>query len=376
MVYDCIVLGVGGIGSAALYCAAKKGWSVLGIDRFGAAHNMGSSHGRTRMIRTAYFEHPNYVPLARKSWQEWEALQAADSVELIQKTGVLQVGDPSGHVIQGVVASSREHDIAIEEMSVDDAMRRFPALRLPVGAHAVFENQAGFLRVENCVAQFIKLAQQASAELLTNTLAESVIVNSDQTITVVTDQGRFETERLILTLGSWTSELLAGVDLRIQVLRKPQFWFQIDRTDIKYQNGFPAFLIEHEQECFYCLPEIDYLGMKVAEHSGGQVVDNPSELNRACEASEQTAAENFLDQHFDFSRRRLVHHSVCMYSMSTDGHFVIDSHPDCPQIVFAAGMSGHGFKFAPVIGQRLVELLDGQSSPEFEFLRLGSRKLV
>ena len=376
MVYDCIVLGVGGIGSAALYAAAKKGWSVLGIDRFGAVHDRGSSHGRTRIIRTAYFEHPNYVPLARSAWNSWELLQGLGSTKLMQKTGLLQVGPESGEVIQGVLSSAREHEIAIEQMSTQDAMQRFPAFKLPNEQCAVFEEQAGFLLVENCIAQVLKLAQQESATLMSNTVAERISVDDDGTINVITSDETFRARRLVIALGSWTRELLSGLEFGIEVVRKPMFWFQIDRTDIKYQNGLPAFLIETDENCFYSIPEVDYLGMKVAEHSGGQPVADPLEVDRNCNADEQSACEAFLDQHFEFSKRRLVHHSVCMYSMSADGHFIVDSHPDCSNIVFAAGMSGHGFKFAPVIGERLVEMLDSQANEDFDFLRMGNRQLV
>ena len=158
------------------------------------------------------------------------------------------------------------------------------------------------MHVENCVAQLIKLAQAKSAELKTNTTVQSISVNPDNTISVSTDQGNFKAARLIVTLGSWSNELLTGLELNVQVLRKSQFWFQIDRTDIKYQNGFPAFLIEIGDTCFYCMPEIDYLGMKVAEHSGGRVVESAASLDRSCDPDDLASAENFLREHFEFTR--------------------------------------------------------------------------
>ena len=209
-----------------------------------------------------------------------------------------------------------------------------------------------------------------------NTVVETIGVNDDGSVTVVTDSDKLTANRLIITLGSWSTDLLGGLGLDIEVIRKPTFWFQIDRHDIKYQNGFPAFLIESGEQCFYCVPEVDYLGLKVAEHSGGTVVERPMGLDRNQRSEDLAAAESFLDEHFDFTRRRLVHHAVCMYSMSRDSHFVVDSHPDCSNIVFAAGMSGHGFKFAPVIGERLVEMLDFKTNEQFDFLRMGNRQLA
>jgi glycine/D-amino acid oxidase-like deaminating enzyme len=181
---------------------------------------------------------------------------------------------------------------------------------------------------------------------------------------------------LIVTAGPWVRKLLSRPDFEIDVLRKQQHWFQLDRSDIRYQNGFPAFLIEFaNQRCFYGFPEIDYLGMKVAEHTGGSAVGHPGQLNRDCDPMELADVERFVDASFNFTRRRLVHYSVCMYSMSRDGHFIVDSHPDSSRITFAAGLSGHGFKFAPLLGERLVGLLEGESDPMFDFFRMQDRSL-
>ncbi len=377
MPYDCVVVGVGGIGSAALYAAARRGWSVLGMERFGSAHDRGSSHGRTRIIRTAYFEHPHYVPLARRAWDAWESIQGLDSIELVRRTGLLQVGDPDGELIRGVLKSAEEHDLPVRWMSAAETMQRFPALRLKMDSVGVFEESAGFLRVENCVAQFIKLARDRGAELATNLTAQSIVINDDHSITIHTDTDSIRTRRLILTAGPWARQLLSRPRFDIRVLRKQQHWFQLDRHDIKYQNGFPAYLIESANgRCFYGFPEIDYLGMKVAEHTGGSLVDEPGQLNRECDPVELADAERFLDESFHFSRRRLVHQSACMYSMSRDGHFIVDIHPDSDAVAFAAGLSGHGFKFAPLLGERLVGLLERESDPMFDFLRMNDRRLL
>ena len=375
MVYDCIVLGVGGVGSATLFAAARRGWNVLGIDRFGSAHDRGSSHGRTRIIRTAYFEHPNYVPLAQRSWQEWEKIQSASDIRLLQKTGLLQVGDPEGEVLSGLLASAEQYQLSIQQLSAESAMQRFPAFKIDNSQRCIYEDDAGFLLIENCVAKLIQLAKNLGAEFVPNTQIETVNVNADGTIKLVAANEEFLTHRLIVTIGTWACELLGSLPFDIQIIRKQQQWFQFDRVDIKYQNGFPAFLFEEDFGCFYGFPEIDYLGMKVAEHSGGQPLDDPLALDRQCNEDDVKITEEFIDRRFDFTRRRLVHHSVCMYSMSRDQHFIIDHHPENDRIVFAAGLSGHGFKFAPVIGQRLVDMLDGKTDPIFEFLKIGDRQL-
>lgn len=375
MVYDCIVLGVGGVGSFSLLSAAKRGWKTLGIDRFGVAHDRGSSHGRTRMIRTAYFEHPNYVPLARKAWGAWEELQAGCDVKLIQNTGLLQVGDPGGEVIQGVLKSAKEHDIPVEEYDAAEGMKRFPIFKLAPKSACVFEETAGYLQIENAVTFACKKAIENGAEFRNDTLVDQISVNSDGSVTLRSGDEKLKTERLVVCAGPWSSHFVGDLGIDINVVRKQQHWFQLDRIDIKYENRFPGFLIEDGDGCFYGLPEIDYLGMKVAEHSGGEPVDDPAAVNRDCDMSELQRTERFMDSALHFTRRRLVHHSTCMYSMSSDSHFIVDRHPESARIVFAAGLSGHGFKFAPVLGEHLTNLLDEKEDPVFDFLKMGDRKL-
>ncbi len=375
MVYDCIVLGVGGVGSFAFRSAAQRGWKTLGIERFGAVHGRGSSHGRTRIIRTAYFEHPNYVPLARMAWEAWENLQTESDVKLVQKTGLLQVGRPAGSVIHGVLKSAQQHEIPLQQLTPAEAARRFPVFKIPNSMACVFEESAGFLSVENCVAHAIRLGTQAGGELRCNSAAQQISVGDDGLVAVRVANDTFRSKRLIVCAGAWSPSSLDQLNLDIHVLRKQQQWFQLDRVDIKYENGFPAYLIEDESGCFYGFPEIDYLGMKVAEHSGGQPVSDPENVNRDCDRDELGRTEAFMDAYLNYSRRRLVHHSVCMYSMSRDGHFIVDRHPNSDQIVFACGLSGHGFKFAPVLGEHLVGLLDKKDEPLFEFLKFAGRSL-
>ena len=181
---------------------------------------------------------------------------------------------------------------------------------------------------------------------------------------------------MIVCAGSWSSDFIGDLGIEIGVVRKQQHWFQLDRVDTKFENGFPGFLIEDQVGCFYGFPEVDYLGMKIAEHSGGNAVANPLEPGRACDDAELSRVEQFMDRSINFTRRRLVHHSVCMYSMSRDGHFIVNRHPDSDRIVFAAGLSGHGYKFAPVLGDRLVGMLEGEENKLFDFLKMDNRKLA
>lgn len=372
--YDCIVIGFGGVGSAALYHAAKKGWKVLGLDQFGPVHNLGSSHGQSRIIRQAYFEHPNYVPLATESLQRWDELNKRHRTRpeiksLFERCGVLQIGRPDSEVIRGVQRSADQHDLQLESFTPEQMMQRLPLLKVDAEHVGLFEPDAGILRVEMCVTAHLAQAKKLGARLLGETKVESWSA-AEGCVEVRTGMETFTAERLVIAAGAWSQKLL-GVELDLKVVAKQQNWFQIDRVEQKLVNDFPAVFIEQDDgEQFYCIPELDSLGMKVCRHTGGESVD-PNTIVRELDQHDLKLNESFMDRYLEHTKHRLVHHSTCMYTMSPDGHFVVDFHPQHDNVVFAAGLSGHGFKFAPVLGHRLVEMLDGRSDPELEFLSLS-----
>lgn len=370
--HDCIVLGTGGLGCAALYSAAKKGWKVLGIDQFGPAHNLGSSHGQTRMIRRTYFEHPNYVPLAQKSFEYWDQLQVLTTESLIRRCGLLQVGNPDGAVIQGVLKSASDHDLAHSQLNVEEIRSKFPLFKPDAGQVGVFEEDAGFLRVEKCVATLIKLAKDHGAEYAASTKIERWESNDDGTFSVFAGDQVFHAKHLVITAGAWANDLLSELGISLRVVRKQQQWFQSDRVDMHVETGFPCFLIETEsKDWFYGVPAIDKLGMKIAEHTGGQAIAHPDQLEREINQHDLDRVQGFVDRYIDFGRSRVIYHSACMYTFSEDEHFILDHHPAHPNVVFAAGMSGHGFKFAPLLGEQLIGMLEGKSDPNCEFLKLN-----
>lgn len=376
--FDCIVIGFGGMGSAALRYAAMTGRSVLGIDQHGPAHSHGSSHGQTRVIRKSYFEHPDYVPLLLESYDMWDELNCRhrtnpETKELLTKCGILQIGPPDGEVVSGVMASAVAHDLKVEQFSSDQIRRRLPILNVQDAHEGVFEPDGGFLRVELCVAAFLKQAMVHGAELMSNTTVTRVEQGDDAKLRLQTSGGQFTADQVIVTAGAWSSQILPDLNLPLKVLAKQQHWYQIDRVDNKLVNEFPCTFFERDDgSSFYVTPELDTLGMKVCEHSGGDAVSDLSQFSNELSASQKSRTDEFLADFFHFTKSRLVHHSMCKYTMTPDTHFIVDRHPDIPQLVFAAGFSGHGFKFAPVIGKRLVGMLDGQEDERFDFLRSRS----
>lgn len=377
--FDCIVVGFGGVGSAAMRYAAMSGRAVLGIDQHGPAHTHGSSHGQTRVIRKSYFEHPNYVPMLLEAYELWDELNCRhrtnpETKELLTKCGILQIGPPDGEVVTGVLESAEAHHLKVERFTRDQIARRLPILNLPKNHEGVFEPDGGFLRVELCVAAFIKQALVNGAQLMSNTAVTKVEQDDDNVMKVHTSGGEFTADQIIITAGAWSRQLLPELNLPLKVLAKQQHWYQIDRVDNKLQNDFPCTFFERaDGSCFYVTPELDTLGMKVCEHTGGDEVRDPEAFSNALNEAQKSRTDEFLSDSFHFTKSRLVHHSMCKYTMTPDSHFIVDRHPLHRQLVFAAGFSGHGFKFAPVVGKRLVAMLDGEHDCRFDFLKLDRR---
>jgi glycine/D-amino acid oxidase-like deaminating enzyme len=290
--------------------------------------------------------------------------------ELLIRSGVLQVGSPDSEVIQGVRASAREHGLPLEEFSAEQIEHRLPLFRIPAGHVGLFEPDGGVLRVERCVAAMIGQAVKLGGDIISDTRVTGWTVSPHGLVEVQTSSGKFTTERLIVAAGAWSRSLLPDLNLPIRVVRKQQHWFQLDRVEQKLVNQCPAFLFEQEDgKIFYGIPELDYLGMKVCEHTGGITIEDPATVNRDLDTDELSRVEAFMQRTMNFNRSRLVHFSACLYSMSPDQHFIVDRHPEFPQVAFVAGLSGHGFKFATVLGHYLVELVDGNRDPGFAFLR-------
>lgn len=380
-VHDLIVIGAGGVGSAALRSAASRGWDVVGFEQFGAAHDRGSSHGQSRIIRAAYFEHSDYVPMALRAFEMWRELQSNAKLPVFHRSGLIQLGTLESPVIQGVIRSADRHQLMIERLTATEVEQRWPAFRVPESMIGVFEPAAGILRVERAVAHTLRLAQTAGAQLKTNVRVVDWQVDDSGIVQVQTTQGNWAARHLVITAGPWAQRCLKWSDqvrarCSLQVRRKQQNWFQVDRADIHLAAGFPCFLVDDPQGCFYGFPQLDLLGMKIAEHSGGQDVADADFLDRQENQDDVQRSQRFAEAYFRFTRMRLAHSSSCMYTMSPDEHFVVDLHPDFKQIAFVAGLSGHGFKFAPVLGEQTVRLLEGTGYRDCEFLRLGRESLI
>ena len=368
--YDCIVLGTGGVGSAALYHLAQRGANVLGIDRFPPGHDRGSSHGETRVIRLAYFEHPDYVPLLQRAYTHWEAMAQMRSESLYVQTGILEMGREDGVIVPGVLKAARQHNLDVETLSGAEIEKRYAGLRVPEPMVGVFEARAGFLRVEACVKAYADEAVKRGAQLQTGETVRGWSPDGEG-IVVETDRGRYRAGRLVVTAGAWAPQLLGSLEVEFRVLRKPLLWYRTQTTDYRLDHGFPVWLWESQWGDIYGFPEIDEMGFKLAEHSSGTEVADPLQPDRDLRPDDRRPLEALLRAHFPGVTSDCLHHAVCMYTMSPDGHFIIDRHPDDARVCFVAGLSGHGFKFASVLGEIMSDLaLDGETKMPIAFLGL------
>jgi sarcosine oxidase len=373
--YDVIVLGVGGFGSAALDHLARRGVRVFGIDRFDVAHDRGSSHGETRIIRKAYFEHPDYVPLLLRAYDLWHELQDDAGRELYDLCGLMLAGPPDGEAIAGAKLAARMHRLALEELELAAARARFPGFRFPDEFGVVFEADGGYLRVEECVRAHVERAMSNGAVVRTG---ETVLgwSSNGRTVEVQTDRERYQAARLVVTAGAWARELLANLAIPLEVVRKPQFWYEVETTDYSAAAGKPAYFFDAPTGQFYGFPSLDGRTVKVAEHSGGKAVADPLRVDRDLHESDVCQLHDFLTRFMPGVQPTPVRHSVCMYTLTPDRHFIIDVHPSYENVAIGAGFSGHGFKFTPILGAALGDLaLDGRTELPIGFLSLDRKAL-
>jgi sarcosine oxidase len=376
--HDVIVLGCGGIGSAALSHLAGRGLKVLGIDRFHPPHDLGSSHGETRIIRKAYFEHPDYVPLLQRAYQLWDELteRTAESARqhtaypaLLERCGLLAAGSLTGEVIPGVIESAARHRLPVERLEPAETQRRFPMFSIPNDLCVIFESDAGFLWVERCVEAHLQDAKRRGARLLTGKPVTEIQYTPDS-VRVRTDDTEFSAGALVVTAGPWTAQLLPDYGRHIEIRRKLLFWHPVNLPIWSDLSRAPGYMIEHPvtKRMFYGFPSIDGATVKVAEHTGGGPVSDPTLVNRQVLPDEGNAVSEFVTSHLRGSSGTAVRSAVCMYSMTPDGHFLIDRMDSAP-IVVAAGFSGHGFKFSSVMGEVIADLVQtGRSRWSIDFL--------
>jgi sarcosine oxidase len=369
--FDAIVIGTGGVGSAAAMHLARRGARVLGLDRFAPGHDRGSSHGQTRIIRMAYFEHPDYVPLLRRAYTLWEELEQQSGKHLFHRVGLLQIGAADGAVVRGVRQAAALHGLPIEDVTPLECRKRFPGFRMEPNQTGQFEANAGYLLVEQCITAHAALATRLGAELRDRVEVRGWRCEAERVI-VETNVGRFHAAHLIVAAGAWSESLVGHLGVPLRPLRKPLYWFATQDDRYRREAGAPCFLYELPGHTIYGFPQLDARGIKAAEHSGGVPVANPLTVDRNLDERDAVNVGQLVAAWLPGVASLLVDHATCMYTMSPDENFIVDRDPQHPQVVFAAGLSGHGFKFTSVLGEILSELaLNGATRQPIGFLSLN-----
>ncbi|QGJ72008.1 N-methyl-L-tryptophan oxidase [Planctomycetales bacterium 10988] len=368
--FDCIVCGCGGVGSSVLYHLARQKVKVLGLDPFPPGHRFGSTHGHTRVIRLAYMEHPDYVPLLKRAYDLWHEFEEESGASLYEETGVLQVGPADGSVIPGILKSAEEHDLEVEQIDAEGLVERFPGFVLEPKMKAIFERRAGFLHAKRAWQLQTQLAQQEKAQL---SIGEhfKTWTQEGKNIVVETSQRKVATSRLLLSLGPWIPRWAPSHFPRLTITRQTSFWYCGHGPYYHMEAEAPVFLYETPEGVFYGLPHQEPWGVKVARHSLGTPIQHPQEAENSVDPEEESQVRSFLKRYLPKMDHTLRRHEVCRYTNTPDGHFVIDQHPEAAGVFFLAGLSGHGFKFAPVLGEQIsLWMLEGRPKLSLDFLSL------
>jgi sarcosine oxidase len=371
MSYDVAIVGLGGMGSAILAHCAARGASVVGVEQFRPVHDLGASHGKTRMIRKAYFEDPAYVPLVLRAYELWRELEHAVGEEILRITGVLSIGEESSGIIQGTLRAASEHDLAVESLSQREVKARYPTLKLWNDEVALFEMDGGVLNPERAVRAHLKVAESNGAEMRFGVAMESWQANDQGFELCLYDGTTIAASKLVLSLGPWFQETLEALGVSIRVQRNIQAWFS-PGTHTYDAPGFPAFLVNRQglPAPLYGFPDFGD-GIKAAFHGFGDLTD-AKHVNREINlGSDVQPIAEAMEQWMPGAAGTLREAKPCMYALTPDEHFVIDHHPDHANLILCGGFSGHGFKFAPVVGEIAAGLaLDGGSRYGIEFLSL------
>jgi sarcosine oxidase len=373
--FDAIVLGLGAMGSAAVYQLAKRGKKVLGLDQYAPPHTLGSTHGDTRITRQAIGEGAEYVPLSLRSYEIWREIERLTGRDLLTVTGGLIMASQSSHTpqhgaenfLQTTTDAARRYDIPHEVLDTAEIRTRFPQFQLFGDELGYYEKPAGFLRPERCIEAQLALAQHFGANIHTHEQALSYQPGeSGDQVTLTTNRGTYTAGQLIVTAGSWISSLLEERYARyFTVYRQVLYWFSIKASLASFLPGaFPIFIWERPHSSIYGFPAIDGPagGVKVATEDYDSPT-TPTVVTRevSSEETQQMYAKHIANGLPGLSER-CVKAASCLYTVTPDGKFVLDRHPEHPQVIIASPCSGHGFKHSAAVGEVLAQLVTDGSS--------------
>ncbi|MGH2560587.1 MAG: N-methyl-L-tryptophan oxidase [Thermomicrobiales bacterium] len=368
--YDVIVLGVGGMGSAACYHVARRGQRVLGIERFDVPHAMGSSHGVSRIIRLAYYEDPSYVPLLRRAFELWRELETGFDEQLLFITGSIDASDRDGAVFRESLRSCQIHDLPYEVLTSAELTSRFPAFRLPAGHHALFQPDGGFLTSERCIVAHVVAAQEAGATIHAREQARSWELTASG-VRVETNRGVYEAERLVVAAGAWNGHLSPTLAPLLSPERQVLAWLQPLQPDHFRPARLPVFNLSVEEGRYYGLPVYLVPGFKVGRYHHRDEPIDPDHFHRESDAIDEKILRDFTARYLPSGAGPTMAMRSCIFTNTPDEHFILDLDPAEPRVILVSPCSGHGFKFCPVIGETVADLVErGSTDHDIDLFRL------
>ena len=351
------------MGALSAWRLAARGAGVIGFERFRPGHDRGSSHGDTRIFRTAYFESPEYVPLLQRAYPLWRQLEEESGAQLLTMTGALAIGPPDGELVAGVLTSARENQLPYRLLDQSEMNRRYPQHRLAARDMAVLDEQAGFLRPERSVAAAAARAEALGGRLMVETEVTAVEASS-RGVVIETSRGRFAAERALVAAGPWTSKLLPQLGRQLEVERQVMAWLAVDDPAAFTPARFPIFICESAVGRFrYGFPSTDGRSIKIGVHHEGASAD-PDSVDRRVVEADLAPIRDFARDHIRGVTGEVVDARVCMYTNTRDDRFIAMSPAELPGVTVLSACSGHGFKFASVIGELMADaILDAGSLP-------------
>jgi sarcosine oxidase len=368
--YDVIVVGVGGMGSATVAHLARRGVPVLGLEQYDIPHERGSSHGLSRIIRLAYFEHPAYVPLLHRAYELWWALERDVQERLLILTGSLDIGTADSTVFGGALKAAQLHHLVHEVLGPEALRRRFPGYGLQAPLMGLYQPQGGLLAAERCIVAHVNTALRHGAHIHGREALQGWESRGDG-IVVRTSRGTYQAQRLVLTAGAWTHRLVTQYTGTLQPERQVMIWMQ-PRVPAHFQiDAFPVFNMAVEEGTFYGFPIYSIPGFKCARwHHLEQAIVDPAGMDRDCHPEDEAILRAFVRRYFPDGDGPTLSMHTCLFTNTPDTHFVIDAHPDYPNVFIAGGFSGHGFKFCSVVGEILADLAqDGNTRHDISLFR-------
>jgi sarcosine oxidase len=354
--FDTIIIGGGTAGAAAFDALARRGQRVLCLERDTSPNTTSSHHGLTRIIRLAYFEHPSYVPLLRRAYALWADLAAAAGAPLFHRTGILEIGRPDEMLVAGVRQAAAEHGIAHEVLSASATMRRFPVWHLPADFVAVHQADGGYLIPEAAIAALVARGRAHGGVLIEQARVTGLVPQAGH-VTVRTDQARYEAGSVIVAAGAWLPQLVPDLAAHLTVERRVLGWFAPRDPAAFAPERFPVFILQDGGDFWYGFPTHGTPTVKVAHHWHGRVAVDPDRFDRtAFSPADEGLIRPVLTRFLPGADGPLTDMAACLYTMTANEHFILDTLPADPRIVIASPCSGHGFKFAPVTGEILADL--------------------